>query len=429
MTTGQRITEKRKALGLTQEALGNELGVSRQTVYKWESDGGLPEIEKLVALSRRFGVTVGWLLGVEDAPETAPAPESPELTERQLQMVEEIVDRYLAARPRWPRWQKWACAGAIALVIFGAWRLWQGTMDRVDQRLLDFNNQISQVQRSVSQQVNGIASQVQDILDRQNSLLAESGAEIGGYDFTDGPRGSVLFSVYAVPKSYQEGMTAAFTAESGGEVRTAEGVLTEGQRFSAELPYPLTDENIALSVSFTLPDGTVETQRLDAGCFNRLYSQTLQPVYVGMDTELYRQIRDGSLSLTGDARLVFWYVDADQRDSAVTEAVDETIPVPDIRSARLGLFRDRKLIAWAEPCEKPAAYLGGYAFYHFARLPECTVPMEAGDLLCAAALVEDVYGRRYLQTTDFFTPSSGQVSVSPADPPDSAVWDLSDWQF
>ena len=324
MTTGQRITEKRKALGLTQEALGNELGVSRQTVYKWESDGGLPEIEKLVALSRRFGVTVGWLLGVEDAPETAPAPESPELTERQLQMVEEIVDRYLAARPRWPRWQKWACAGAIALVIFGAWRLWQGTMDRVDQRLLDFNNQISQVQRSVSQQVNGIASQVQDILDRQNSLLAESGAEIGGYDFTDGPRGSVLFSVYAVPKSYQEGMTAAFTAESGGEVRTAEGVLTEGQRFSAELPYPLTDENIALSVSFTLPDGTVETQRLDAGCFNRLYSQTLQPVYVGMDTELYRQIQDGSLSLTGDARLVFWYVDADQRDSAVTEAVENS---------------------------------------------------------------------------------------------------------
>ena len=433
MTTGQRITEKRKALGLTQEALGNELGVSRQTVYKWESDGGLPEIEKLVALSRRFGVTVGWLLGVEDAPETAPAPESPELTERQLQMVEEIVDRYLAARPRWPRWQKWACAGAITLVIFGAWRLWQGTMDRVDQRLLDFNSQISQVQRSVSQQVNGIASQVQDILDRQNSLLAESGAEIGGYDFSAGERGSVLFSLYAVPKSYQEGMTAAFTAESGGEVRTAEGVLTEGQRFSAELPYPLTDENIALSVSFTLPDGTVETQRLDNGYLNGLYSQTLPPVYVGVDTTLYRQIRDGSLSLAGDARLVFWYVDADQRDSAVTEAVDETIPVPDIRSARLGLFRDRKLIAWAEPCEKPATYVGGYGKYHFARLPECTVPMEADDLLCAAALVEDVYGRQFLCATDFFTSDNpygdGSLDYGAASLPSVANWDPSDWQF
>ena len=147
-----------------------------------------------------------------------------------------------------------------------------------------------------------------------------------------------------------------------------------------------------------------------------------------MDTTHYRRIRDGSLSLTGDARLVFWYVDADQRDSAVTEAVDETIPVPDIRSARLGLFRDRKLIAWAEPCEKPASYLG-CEDYRFARLPETDVPVEDGDLLCVAALVEDVYGRRYLQTTDFFTPSSGQVNVFPADPPDSAVWDLSDWQF
>lgn len=429
MTTGQRITEKRKALGLTQEALGNELGVSRQTVYKWESDGGLPEIEKLVALSRRFGVTVGWLLGVEDAPETAPAPESPELTERQLQMVEEIVDRYLAARPRWPRWQKWACAGAAALALFGAWRLWQGMVDRVDQRLLDFNSQISQVQRSVSQQVNGIASQVQDILDRQNSLLAESGAEIGGYDFTDGERGSVLFSVYAVPKSYQEGMTAAFTAESGGEVRTAEGVLTEGQRFSAELPYPLTDENIALSVSFTLPDGTVETQRLDA--FGDLLTWTLPSVSVG--TELYGlPVKDGSVSLSGQACLLLWCSEEERKSTSVS-AVDADSSTPEIRSVRLGLFRNRKLIAWAEPCEKPATYVGGYGKYHFARLPECTVPMEAGDLLCAAALVEDVYGRQFLCATDFFTSDNpygdGNLDYGAASLPSVANWDPSDWQF
>lgn len=426
MTTGQRITEKRKALGLTQEALGNELGVSRQTVYKWESDGGLPEIEKLVALSRRFGVTVGWLLGVEDAPETAPAPESPELTERQLQMVEEIVDRYLAARPRWQRWQKWAYAGAAALALFGAWRLWQGMVDRVDQRLLDFNSQISQVQRSVSQQVNGIASQVQDILDRQNSLLAESGAEIGGYDFSAGERGSVRFSLYAVPKSYQEGMTAAFTAESGGEVRTAEGVLTEGQRFSAELPYPLTDGLVTLSVAFTLPDGTVETQLLD-DTFRDLYYETIPVLWV--DTRLYRlPVRNGSISLTDDARLLSCYPEADFQGGTAAEAANETTPVPEIRSVRLGLFRNRKLVAWGEPCEKPPYYLDSEDST-FARLPEMDVPVEDGDLLCAAALVEDVYGRRYLQTTDFFTPSNGQVNVFPADPPDSAVWDLSDWQF
>ena len=69
MTTGQRIAAKRKERELSQESLGAELGVSRQTVYKWESDTSLPEIEKLVALSRLFQVPVGWLLGVEEVPE------------------------------------------------------------------------------------------------------------------------------------------------------------------------------------------------------------------------------------------------------------------------------------------------------------------------------------------------------------------------
>ena len=52
MTVGQRIAQKRKEKGLSQEALGERLGVSRQAIYKWESDAALPEIEKLVKLSR-----------------------------------------------------------------------------------------------------------------------------------------------------------------------------------------------------------------------------------------------------------------------------------------------------------------------------------------------------------------------------------------
>ena len=48
MTIGQRIAQKRKELGLSQEALGDQLGVSRQSIYKWESDTALPEIDKLI---------------------------------------------------------------------------------------------------------------------------------------------------------------------------------------------------------------------------------------------------------------------------------------------------------------------------------------------------------------------------------------------
>ena len=100
MTVGQRIAQKRKEQNMSQEALGEKLGVSRQSIYKWESDAALPEIDKLVVLSKLFEVSVGWLLGVEEEPvrQEPPVGEEPELTENQLKMVEEIVGRYLAAQ-------------------------------------------------------------------------------------------------------------------------------------------------------------------------------------------------------------------------------------------------------------------------------------------------------------------------------------------
>ena len=88
MTVGARIAQKRKELGLSQEALGEKLCVSRQAIYKWEADAALPEIEKLVALSRLFEVPVGWLLGVEEA---QPRQTEPEQTFSPKEW--EIIDR------------------------------------------------------------------------------------------------------------------------------------------------------------------------------------------------------------------------------------------------------------------------------------------------------------------------------------------------
>ena len=74
MTLGQRIQELRKQNGLSQEGLGEALGVSRQAVSKWEGDNGIPELDTLIAMSRLFGITIGDLLGVEEAvPAAEPA--------------------------------------------------------------------------------------------------------------------------------------------------------------------------------------------------------------------------------------------------------------------------------------------------------------------------------------------------------------------
>ena len=65
MTLGQRIQEYRLRLELSQEALGERLGVSRQAVSKWEADAAVPDTDKLIALSKLFGLTLNELLQVE----------------------------------------------------------------------------------------------------------------------------------------------------------------------------------------------------------------------------------------------------------------------------------------------------------------------------------------------------------------------------
>ncbi len=68
MKLPEKILYCRKRAGLSQEALAERLGVSRQAVSKWETGEALPETNKLAALAERLGVSVDWLLS-EDEPE------------------------------------------------------------------------------------------------------------------------------------------------------------------------------------------------------------------------------------------------------------------------------------------------------------------------------------------------------------------------
>lgn len=69
MTLGERIALARKQAGLSQEQLGDKLGVSRQAVSKWELDEATPEVTKLKAMAGAFHITVDQLLSGEKPPE------------------------------------------------------------------------------------------------------------------------------------------------------------------------------------------------------------------------------------------------------------------------------------------------------------------------------------------------------------------------
>ena len=111
MILADKIIELRKKNGLSQEELAEKLGVSRQAVSKWEGAQSVPDIQRILEMSRLFGVSTDYLLkddmdfGSEAITESAAEADSP------LRRVDmETASAFLAFRRNW--------APRIALAVF-----------------------------------------------------------------------------------------------------------------------------------------------------------------------------------------------------------------------------------------------------------------------------------------------------------------------
>ena len=62
MKFNEKLTQLRKSKNLSQEELGNELGVARQTVSKWELGETTPEMDKLIKMSEIFEISLDELI-------------------------------------------------------------------------------------------------------------------------------------------------------------------------------------------------------------------------------------------------------------------------------------------------------------------------------------------------------------------------------
>lgn len=74
MKIGNKISLCRKQAGMSQEALANELKISRQAVSRWETGEAVPDTEKIIQLSRLFHISTDYLL--LDERETPEKPEA-----------------------------------------------------------------------------------------------------------------------------------------------------------------------------------------------------------------------------------------------------------------------------------------------------------------------------------------------------------------
>lgn len=62
MQLGESLAQARKKVGLTQEAVAEKLGVSRQTISKWETDETLPDIRQSKKLASLYHITLDELV-------------------------------------------------------------------------------------------------------------------------------------------------------------------------------------------------------------------------------------------------------------------------------------------------------------------------------------------------------------------------------
>ena len=95
MLLAEKIMTLRKRAGWSQEELAAQLGVSRQSVSKWEGAQSVPDMQKVVQMSRLFGVTTDYLLK-EELGEPEPAQSEPDAPLRCVTM-EQAAD-YLSLR-------------------------------------------------------------------------------------------------------------------------------------------------------------------------------------------------------------------------------------------------------------------------------------------------------------------------------------------
>ncbi len=106
MILADKIIENRKKNGWSQEELAEKLGVSRQSVSKWESAQAIPDMKKILQLSEVFGVSTDYLMKdeIEERPsaELAPVDNGLEETVRSVSMEEAVSFlKYNETASRW----------------------------------------------------------------------------------------------------------------------------------------------------------------------------------------------------------------------------------------------------------------------------------------------------------------------------------------
>ena len=205
MTTGEKIAALRREKGLSQEALGEQLGLSRQAVSKWEADQAVPTMDNLMELSRLFGVPVDTLL----RPEEALPGKGTEMPEGVKISAEGLKISYAPVLTKKTRW--FIITIAVLLLVSVLGNLYammrvqgmQGELDAMRVLVDDLQANAHTVIQPNEQQADGSS---EELTDAQMQYMLDP----------DNPE-ELIVTLSALPSEISAEDTAKFTIRSGTE--------------------------------------------------------------------------------------------------------------------------------------------------------------------------------------------------------------------
>ena len=273
----------------------------------------------------------------------------------------------------------------------------------MEQQYRNLNNQVQFVQRDVESSISGITTRVENILEAQNSLTADRDTAIASTDLRND---RITFSFRAVPKTFTAGTLAYIEVNNQGSIETFGPFTSESnQTFTGEVTTDLTD-HIILSVVFE--DGGVrQTQILKE--YTDLRRSSLPSTYIHDDfwhmdlrepyvLEFPSKFNEGQIINIPESML------------DIGKQLAENEPSAEIKEMKVGLFLNKKLIAWAEPIPVPNNYIG-FDDHLFFRFPDLRLEMKESDILFTGVLATDTYGRTMFDQSTPVYPAEGGIRL------------------
>lgn len=235
MTTGEKIQNLRQKKGWSQERLGQELNLSRQSISKWESGTATPTVDNLKELAKIFDVSVDSLLG----------------NEINILEKDKKEDKFIKILP-------FVLTGIITVILIGLII----SQINIYKKLERLENNLSVIPNTVY---------VPSATNSEQSLFTST--EIKVQKYYQNRTMDILISV--LPKNDGEGTKVEFSI-TDEQVITAE---KEGQSYNVVVNMPWVAEP-TINASIIKPDGTIENETLYVNWINEdLFEVRIEPAY------------------------------------------------------------------------------------------------------------------------------------------------------